>query len=79
MLTLTGCNTNRSTDNIKMAFDAITALEYEEAITCFDVAEEAKENPQLIARGRGIAYLGLAKYVNAAEIPFGSILFAKFL
>ena len=67
MLTLTGCNTNRSTDNIKLAFDAITALEYEEAITHFDVAEEAMENLQLIARGRGIAYLGLAKYEESIE------------
>ena len=67
MLTLTGCNTNKSTENIKQAFDAISALEYEEAITYFDAAEEAVENPQLIARGRGIAYLGLAEYPKAIE------------
>lgn len=67
MLTVAGCNTNRSTENIKMAFDAITVLEYEEAISYFDAAQEAMENPQLIARGRGIAYLGLAKYKEAIE------------
>ena len=44
MLTLTGCNTNRSTENIKIAFDSITALAYEDAITQFDAAEEAMEN-----------------------------------
>ena len=67
MLILVGCNTNRSTENIKLAFDAINVLEYEEAISYFDAAQEAMENPQLVARGRGIAYLGLAKYKEAIE------------
>ena len=49
-MALAGCNTNRSTENIKKAFDSINILEYEEAITSFEVASEAGENPQLIAR-----------------------------
>lgn len=64
MFTLAGCN-NRSTENIKQGFQAITDLEYEEALTCFATATEAKENPQQIARGQGIAYLGLARYEEA--------------
>lgn len=67
MLALTGCNTNKSTENIKAAFDSITLLEYEKSLTSFDAAQEANENPQLIARGRGIAYLGLAEYKKAIE------------
>ena len=67
MTFLAGCNTNRSTENIKQGFDAITALKYEEALSLFGVATEAKENPQQIARGQGIAYLGLAKYKEAIE------------
>lgn len=67
MAFLNGCNTNKSTENIKLGFEAITALKYEEALNCFSVATEAKENPQQIARGQGIAYLGLAKYQEAIE------------
>ena len=67
MLFLNGCNINRETENIKLGFEAITALKYEEALTAFSAAAEGKENPQEIARGQGIAYLGLAKYKEAIE------------
>ena len=67
VLSLSGCNTNKGTENIKQGFDAITALKYEEALTCFGAAAEAGENPQQIARGQGISYLGLAKYKEAIE------------
>ena len=67
MTILNGCNTNRSRENIKLGFDAITTLEYEKAAASFDAAEEAGENPQEIARGRGLVYLGMAKYEEAIE------------
>lgn len=67
MFVLTGCNTNKSTENIKQGYDAVGALEYEEALNYFAAATETKENPQQIARGQGIAYLGLAKYEEAIE------------
>lgn len=67
MLIVTGCNTNKSTENIQQGFDAVTALKYEEALNYFAAAAEAKENPQQIARGQGIAYLGLARYEEAIE------------
>ena len=38
MLTIAGCNTNKSAENIKQGFDAVTRLEYEEALTCFAAA-----------------------------------------
>ena len=67
MTFLSGCNINKSTENIKQGFDAITVLKYEEALTYFASAAEAGENIQQIARGQGIAYLGLAKYNEAVE------------
>ena len=67
ILAVSGCSTNKSTENIKQGFDAIVALEYENALTCFAAAAEVKENPQQIARGQGISYLGLAKYKEAIE------------
>ena len=73
MLSLSGCNTNKGTENIKQGFDAITALEYEEALTFFAAAAEAKENPQQIARGQGLSYLGLAKYDEAIEQFLGAL------
>lgn len=65
MLSLYGCNTKNSGKNIQQGFQAVTALQYEEALTCFKTAAEAGENLQEIARGQGIAYLGLAKYEEA--------------
>lgn len=67
MISLMGCSRNKSTENIKQGFEAITSLKYEEALKCFAVAAEAAENPREIARGQGIAYLGLAKYKEAIE------------
>lgn len=67
MFALSGCNTNKSTENIKQGFEAITALEYEEALTFFASAAEAGEDVQQISRGQGIAYLGLAKYEESIE------------
>ena len=67
LLLLTGCNSKQSTDNIKQGFDAITGLKYEQALNFFGLAAKAGENPQEIARGMGIAYIGLAKYEEAIE------------
>lgn len=67
MLAVSGCNTNKSTENIQQGFEAIRALKYEEALTCFEAATQGMENAKAIARGQGIAYLGLAKYKEAIE------------
>ena len=58
---------NRSNEKTKQGFEFISTLEYEEALTSFDLALEAGEDEQQIARGRGIAYLGLARYEEAIE------------
>ena len=44
----------------------ISALQYSDALVFFDEAEEGGEDPKLIARGRGIAYLGQTDYEAAA-------------
>ncbi len=67
MVILCGCNSNKNMENITAGFEAISALQYEEALTYFDAGMEKNENLQEIARGKGIAYLGLAKYEEAIE------------
>ncbi len=60
---LGGCGT--SGEKINNATQLLEQLNYEAALSEFDLAEEAGENERLIARGRGIAYMGLTDYDNA--------------
>ncbi|MBE5864991.1 MAG: tetratricopeptide repeat protein [Lachnospiraceae bacterium] len=60
---LAGCGT--SGEKIDNATQLLEQLNYEAALAEFDLAEEAGENERLIARGRGIAYMGLTDYDNA--------------
>lgn len=60
---LTGCGS--STEKTEEAMKLVEALDYAGALAAFDVAEEAQENERLIARGRGIAYMGLTQYDEA--------------
>lgn len=60
---LSACNSTQSkTDS---AMELLQNLEYKAALAEFDAAEEAGENERLIARGRGIAYMGLTDYDSA--------------
>jgi len=62
---LTGCgNDNTITEK---GMQQISARQYADALAVFDEAEDAGENARLIARGRGIAYLGQAKYSEAVD------------
>ncbi len=45
----------------------ITAMDYQAAMAAFDVAEANGEDARLIARGRGIACMGLTDYESAAK------------
>lgn len=65
MAVLTGCGSDD--ENVKNGMQNIAELNYQAALQCFDAAEEASENLRLIARGRGIAYMGLTDYEQAAE------------
>ncbi len=62
---LTGCSgINTKTEE---GMQQISALQYSDALVLFDEAAEAGEDPRLIARGRGIALLGLTDYEEAAD------------
>ncbi len=54
-----------ASDKTSEAMQLVQALDYQEALAGFDAAEEAGENSRLIARGRGIAYMGLTDYEQA--------------
>lgn len=59
---LTGCG---STENITQGMQQIKELNYQAALDSFQAAETAGEDERLIARGRGIAYMGLIQYEQA--------------
>ncbi|MBQ7774548.1 MAG: tetratricopeptide repeat protein [Lachnospiraceae bacterium] len=61
---LTGCG---SSENITQGMQHIKDLNYQAALESFDLAETAGENEKLIARGRGIAYMGLIQYEQAEQ------------
>ncbi|MBQ9143256.1 MAG: hypothetical protein IJX63_15925, partial [Lachnospiraceae bacterium] len=58
MLLLAGCG---SKENITQAMAQISELNYQEALDLLTAAEEAGEDEKLIARGRGIAYMGMTR------------------
>lgn len=66
-LTLAGMLTGCSGAGEKTAegMQQVQELNYKEALASFDAASEAGENARLIARGQGIAYMGMTDYENA--------------
>ena len=62
---LAGCGNDltKTTEGMQL----VEALNYQEALAAFDEAESQKENSRLIARGRGIASMGLTEYEQAVE------------
>lgn len=68
---LTGCG--GSEEKTVEAMQLVQNLSYKEALAAFDSAEEAGENARLIARGRGIAYMGLTDYENAIACFIGAL------
>ncbi len=74
MLLLTGCG---SRENITLGMQKIEELNYQTALECFDEAETAGENAKLIARGRGIASMGLIKYDEAEKYFLEALAFSN--
>lgn len=66
-LIISGCSLKKRQENIDLGFNSIAALEYENALACFEAAAAAGEDSQQIARGKGIALLGLTRYEEAIE------------
>lgn len=62
---LAACGANSSTENLDKGMEAIELLNYDEAQTYFDAALAASENPRLVFRGKGIAFMGSVDYENA--------------
>lgn len=60
---LTGCGSDNS--NIAEGMKFVKELDYQSALECFALAEEAGEDEKLLARGEGIAYMGLTEYEKA--------------
>lgn len=52
--------------NIQSAMESIRNLDYQGALLQLDSAAESGENLRLIDRARGIAYMGLTDYEQAA-------------
>lgn len=62
-LTLSGCQLfNRDNSSVHIGMEAIGQKRYEEALEAFNKAEIEKEDRVLIARGMGLAYLGMENY-----------------
>lgn len=60
-----GCMQSKN-PNVDAGMQALQELDYQTAMDCFELAEENGENVRLIARGRGIACIGMTDYANGA-------------
>ncbi len=67
MLGLLLCGCGKNNTNISEGMKFVEELDYQAALDAFALAAEAGEDEKLLARGRGIAYMGLTKYEEAAE------------
>ena len=57
----------QSDSYIRKAMEEIEALDYDAALTSLQSAEDEGENARLVARARGIAYMGKTSYEEAVE------------
>lgn len=62
-----GCGYEKVQENTQVGYEKIENHEFDNALAAFDVAHEKKENPRMIARGRGIASIGLTDYKSAVS------------
>lgn len=63
-IALGGCGS--AGERTKSAMQMISELNYQEALEQLDAAQENGENDRLVNRARGIAYMGLTDYEQAA-------------
>lgn len=62
-VTMAGCGSEDI--NITEGMQCIQEQDYQSALECFALAEEEEEDEKLLARGKGIAYMGLTQYPEA--------------
>ena len=65
VLGFAGCGNSAGRANIDAGMDAIVAMDYVAAMESFQMAADKGESARLIARGRGIASMGLTDYEGA--------------
>ena len=73
VLFLGGCGSLAGRHNIDSGFTYIESHDYTSALESFTAAEENGEDPCLIHRGRGIAYLNIGDYVTAVDELLASL------
>ncbi|MBQ8592250.1 MAG: tetratricopeptide repeat protein [Lachnospiraceae bacterium] len=61
----TGCGSGQSRENIELGMAAVEALDYNMALEHFEKAVVNNEEPELLYRGQGLAYMGLSQYADA--------------
>lgn len=62
---LPGCGNNKPGENTELGMQAVQQLKYDEALTYFQAASEAKESELYVQRGLGLAYMGQTDYETA--------------
>lgn len=65
---LLGCTDDAEKSYTEMGMDSLESLDFASAAAYFDSAMNAGEDMQLACRGKGMAYLGLARYPDAIEM-----------
>ncbi len=65
-LSLSGCSFASGTENIDAGMEAVMALDYDAALLSFEAAKAAEEEPRMLYRGLGLAYMGKTRYAEAA-------------
>lgn len=65
-MALSGCGGKTGDENVAAGMEAVAALDYQRAMESFAAARENGEDERLIARGMGIACMGMTDYVSAA-------------
>lgn len=65
-IALSGCGRKTGNANVEAGMEAIAALDYQRAMESFEAARENGEDERLIARGMGIASMGMTDYGSAA-------------
>lgn len=76
---LIGCKKGDAQNDIDLAMQLVEGYQYEEAMTMFEKAEEDNADPQMLARGRGIASLGLTNYEDAIGYFEEALSYSNFL
>ena len=75
----TGCGKGSAEENIQAGMQQIQNHQYEEAMASFETAVAENENPRLIARGRGIASLGMTNYEDAITYLTEALGYSRFI